>query len=85
MTTRRSRGVHVLLAAAMLTLAAPSARAADPDAPTDTAEGWKKVVAYAGCAFGLFRAITPADWTAAMFTCTKLFLDEPPFTAGGDR
>ncbi len=84
MTTRKGRGVYVLLAAAVLALAAPSARAADPDAPTDTAAGWKKVVAYAGCAFGVFRAITPVDWTAAMLTCTKLFLDEPPLTPGGD-
>lgn len=84
MSTRRSRGSSVLLAAAMLSFAVPAARAADPDAPTDTAEGWKKVLAYAGCAFGLFRAITPVDWSAAITGCMRLYLDEPPLTPGGN-
>jgi hypothetical protein len=84
MSTRRTRGAYVLLAAAMLSLAAPVAHAEDPDGSGDTADGWKKVLAYAGCAINVFRAITPVDWVVAMSGCTKLFLDEPPLTSGGD-
>ena len=83
MSTRRTRGVCVLLALAALTAVAPIARAADPDAPTDTADGWKKVLAYANCAFQVFRAITPTDWVAAGISCTRLFIAESPVNAGG--
>ncbi len=81
MTTRRIRGAPGALA--MLTLltlliAAPAARAADPDTPGDTADGWKKVVAYGRCAFLVFVAVSPTDWGAAFFDCSRLFLSEPP-------
>ena len=59
MSTRKSRGAPGALA--MLTLmcllvAAPAARAADPDAPTNTADGWKKVLSYGRCALLVFRS-----------------------------
>ena len=81
MTTRRIRGAPGALA--MLTLltlliAAPAARAADPDSPTDTADGWKKVVAYGRCAFLVFVAVTPTQWGAAIFDCTRLYIAESP-------
>ncbi|MEQ1831522.1 MAG: hypothetical protein ABL977_00600 [Candidatus Eisenbacteria bacterium] len=83
MLHRRKQAALVLLAAAMFAVVPPAARAAEPEAGGVTAEGWKKVVAYAGCAFAVFRALTPADWATAALTCTKLYLDEPGAPAGG--
>ena len=83
MITRRVDGVLVLLMAAMLAIVPPSAHAADSASGGNTAEGWKKVVAYAGCAFSVFRAVTPADWAVAIMDCSKLFLDEPASPNGG--
>lgn len=88
MDHRRTRGALVMLALAALSfaspMAAPEARAAGSDSPGDTAEGWKKVLAYARCAFDVFRAVTPVDWASAGFECTRLFLAEPPLTPGGE-
>ncbi len=88
MDHRRTRGALVMLAIAALSfvspVAVPEALAADPSEPTDTAEGWKKVLAYARCAFDVFRAVTPVDWASAGFECTRLFLAEPPLTPGGE-
>lgn len=83
MITRRVDVVPVLLMAAMLAIVPPFAHAADSATGDNTAEGWKKVVAYAGCAFGVFRAVTPVDWAGAMLACSKLFLDEPASPNGG--
>ena len=86
MPTRRIRGAPGVLAMLMLLalfVVAPAARAADPDASTDTANGWKKVLAYARCAFVVFIAVTPAEIGAAMFDCTRLYLSEPPLPGGG--
>lgn len=86
MTTRRNRGAPgafaMLLLLAVL-VAAPAARAADPDSPTDTAEGWKKVVSYARCAFLVFLAATPEQWGTAFFDCSRQFIAETPAPAGG--
>ena len=86
MTTRRNRGAPgafaMLMLFAMLTLV-PAARAAETAAPADTTEGWRKVVSYARCAFAVFRAVTPLDWGAAMFDCTRTFIAELPPPAGG--
>ena len=73
----------VLLALFALLAAAPMARAADPDWPGDTDEGWRKVIAYSRCAFEVFMAITPAQWTGAFLDCGRQFLDEPPIGLGG--
>lgn len=86
MTTRKTRGAPGALA--MLTLlfllmVAPAARAADPDTSSDGADGWKKVVAYARCAFLVFAATTPTDWAVAVTDCTRLYLAEPPAPGGG--
>jgi len=81
MTTRRIRGAPgalAMLTLLMLLTAAPAARAADPDTSTDTANGWRKVVAYGRCAFLVFVAVTPTDWGVAFFDCTRLFIDESP-------
>ena len=85
MTTRRTRGAPsalALLTLLALLVVAPAARA-EADAPPDTDAGWRKVLAYARCAFDVFRAVTPADWSLAVFECSRLYLDEPPLTGGG--
>ena len=82
MSHRRSKAALMLFAAVMLTFVPPAAHAAEADT-AGTAEGWKKVVAYAGCALAVFRSITPADWAAAVVTCSKLYLDEPASPTGG--
>ena len=64
MTTRKTRGAPgalAMLTLLLLLVVAPAARAADPDAPPDTADGWRKVIAYARCAFLVFAAATPTD------------------------
>lgn len=73
-TPRAAAGILVVV---MLGLV-PLAHAADPDVPSDTADGWRKVVSYSQCAFAVYRAITPLDWAGAVFECTRLFLAEPP-------
>ena len=81
MTTRRTRGAPGALAIGCLLallLVSPAVRAAEPDAPYDTADGWRKVVAYAHCAFLVFIAATPGDWAAAIFDCTRLYASESP-------
>jgi hypothetical protein len=86
MTTRRNRGApgaFAMLTLLLLLVAAPAARAADPDAPSDGANGWKKVIAYARCAFLTFAAVTPAEWAVAISDCTRLYLDESPAPGGG--
>jgi hypothetical protein len=60
---------------ACLTLA-PAARAYEGDADT-TEDGWKKVFAYARCAFEIWKAVTPAEWGAAFFDCGRTIMDEP--------
>ena len=85
MSTRRIRGAPGALAVLMLfaSLVAPPVRAAgDASGSGDADEGWKKVVAYAHCAFSVFRAVTPLDWSAALLTCTRLFMEEPSVPGG---
>jgi hypothetical protein len=64
-----------------LSLAVP-ARAASED-PTDPT-GWRKALAYARCAFELWRAVTPVEVAAALFDCGRMLLDEPVLGAGGE-
>lgn len=81
MSTRSTRGTPIAAAGllvAMMLLTAPLARAADPDVPTDTADGWRNVYHYSRCAFAVLHAVTPLDWAAAAFDCMRLFLSEPP-------
>jgi len=83
MMTRSIRGgpaalVTLSLLAALL---APPARAADPGDDV-TAEGWKKVFAFAHCAFNVFRAVTPGDWTVAFLDCGRLLAEEPALPGG---
>ena len=87
MTTRRTRGAPgalAMLTLLLLLVVAPATRAADPDAPGDGADGWRKLVAYGRCAFLVFIATTPTDWAIAIGDCTRLFLEEPPTPGGGD-
>lgn len=82
----RTRAVLVALAFATVVLAPSAARAADPDVPSETADGWRKVLAYSRCAFQVFRALTPTDWTSALLDCGRTFLAEspaPPADGGG--
>ena len=80
---RPSRAPAVLAMLALLALA-PMAAAAGPDSPGETTDnGWKKMVAYARCAFEVFSAATPAQWAGAILDCGKQFLDEPPIGIGG--
>ncbi len=86
MTTRRTRGAPGALAMftlLLLLVAVPAARAADPDTPSDGTDGWKKVIAYARCAFLTFAAVTPTDWVIAISDCTRLYLEESPAPGGG--
>ena len=78
----RSRA-RACLALMTLLAIAPTAGAADPDAPAETDEGWRKVIAYGRCAFEVFTAVSPVQWTAAFLDCGKQFLDEPPIGVGG--
>jgi len=83
MMTRSIRGASAALATPLLLaalLAAP-ARAADPGDDV-TAEGWKKVFAFAHCAVNVFRAVTPADWTVAFLDCGRLLAEEPALPGG---
>jgi hypothetical protein len=86
MTTRKTRGAPgalAMLTLLLLLVAVPAARAADPDAPGDGTEGWKKVVSYARCAFLVFVAVTPTDWAVAVSDCARLYAEEPPAPGGG--
>jgi len=78
----RSRAPALLALLALLSSAAV-ARAADEVGPDETGDGWRKVIAYGRCAFAVFSAVTPAQWTAAFFDCSRTFLDEPPIGVGG--
>ena len=85
MTTRRIRGAPgalALLTLVALCLAAP-ARAVDPAADGDSEDGWKKVIAYARCAFYVFLAGDPISSSVAFFDCARTYLNEPPMPAGG--
>lgn len=81
------RTALVALALATVVLAPSVARAADPDVPSETADGWRKVLAYSRCAFQVFRALTPTDWTSALLDCGRTFLAESPAPSadGGAR
>lgn len=83
----RMRTALVALAFATVVLAPSAARAADPDVPSETADGWRKVLSYSRCAFQVFRALTPTDWTSALLDCGRTFLAESPAPAdeGGAR
>lgn len=74
----RMRTALVALAFATVVLAPSAARAADPDVPSETADGWRKVLSYSRCAFQVFRALTPTDWTSALLDCGRTFLEESP-------
>lgn len=74
----RMRTALVALALATFVLAPSAARAADPDVPSETADGWRKVLSYSRCAFQVFRALTPTDWTSALLDCGRTFLEESP-------
>jgi hypothetical protein len=73
----------VLVTLALLLALAPAVVAADSEPPPETADGWRKVIAYARCAALVFLATTPAQWSGAIFDCARLYLDEPPIGAGG--
>lgn len=74
----RMRTALVALAFVTVVLAPSAARAADPDVPSETADGWRKVLSYSRCAFQVFRALTPTDWTSALLDCGRTFLEESP-------
>ncbi len=75
---RRAPRAPALLTLLILLAVAPNARATDGDWADETDEGWKKVLSYGRCALLVFRAVSPAQWTAAFVDCGRLFLDEPP-------
>jgi hypothetical protein len=73
------RAALVALALAASFHVAPARASAGDDV---SAEGWKKVLSFARCAFHVFRAITPTDWMVASIDCSRLFLEEPPLPGG---
>jgi hypothetical protein len=77
----RRHGASLLVLAAFLAFA-PCALASDPDWPSDTDDGWRKVLAYGRCALQVFGAVTPPQWGAAFLDCARLFLAEPPLPGG---
>jgi len=81
---RQRRRARVPAILAFLTLLATTAvvHAAETDSPDETGDGWRKVVSYGRCAFAVFTAVSPVQWTAAFLDCGKLFLDEPPIGGG---
>jgi len=79
---RRRSCMPAVLAFLALLSTSPAARAAESDAPDDTGDGWRKVLSYGRCAFGVFTAVSPVQWTSALLDCGKLFLDEPPIGGG---
>ena len=87
MSTRGIRGrtgftrpaVALVMLSLTLLLGAQPARA---DGADDTADGWKKVLAFARCAVNVFRAITPTDWIVATIDCGRLVLEEPTWPGG---
>lgn len=68
--------------AALLTLT-PTAVAFADESTDGTEESWKKVLAYASCSIGIFIAVTPLQWGAALVNCAKMYVDEPRLTLGG--
>ena len=72
---RRAPRAPVLLTLLLLLCVSPATRAAESGTDT-TADGWKKVFAYARCALEVWKAVTPADWTLAFLDCGHTFLDE---------
>jgi hypothetical protein len=74
----RSPAALVPLALALVLCVQPARAASDED----TADGWKKVIAYARCALNVFRAVTPTDWTVAFLDCGRLYLEEPTLPGG---
>jgi hypothetical protein len=78
---RRSCVPAVLTFLALLSTTAV-VHAGELDAPDETGDGWRKVIAYGRCAFAVFTAVSPVQWTAAFLDCGKLFLDEPPLGGG---
>ncbi len=76
---RRAPRASALFALLLWLCVAPAARAADDG---ETADGWRKVFAYARCAFAVFKAITPVDWGTAFFDCGRTYMDEP---SSGDK
>lgn len=78
-----ARRSAVLLLVTSLAFAIPVAHANESGAPIEDAEGWRKVIAYAACAWQVFRALTPADVATASLMCGRLLLEEPPTPNGG--
>jgi len=85
MTTRRIRGAPGALAVlALLSLClAPPARALEPVPYDGTEDGWRKMIAYARCAFMVFTAVQPTSWTAAFFDCQSTYAAESVEAWGG--
>ena len=90
MTTRNIRGgpgsagcAAAIVLLALSALLVTPARAADPALDGDTADGWKKVLAFTPCAANVFRAVTPVGWLVAVTDCGRLFLEEPPWPGAG--
>jgi len=86
MNTRGIRGrpgfagaAALVMLSLTLSLGAPPARA---DGGDDTADGWKKVIAFARCALNVFRAVTPTDWMVAAADCGRLVLEEATWPGG---
>ncbi len=80
---RRRPSLPVQVALAALLSLTPSAVAFADEPLGDAEESWKKVLAYAGCAIGIFVAVTPVQWGAALVNCAKQYVDEPRLTVGG--
>jgi hypothetical protein len=79
---RRRTCLPAVLAFLTLLSATAVAHAGESDAPDDTGNGWRKVISYGRCAFGVFSAVSPVQWTAALLDCGNLFLDEPSIGGG---
>lgn len=72
---RRAPRAPAFLALLLLLSVVPATRAAESNTEP-TAEGWRKVLAYARCAFEVFKAVTPVDWGTAFLDCSRTILDE---------
>ena len=75
---RRAPRASAFVTLLLLLAVVPVAHATDSDEGGETGDGWKKVLAYARCAFEVFEAITPAQWGTAIFDCGRTFIDETP-------
>jgi hypothetical protein len=75
MPARRRPGRAVTAAIAAMLILTPIRAGAATDAGAD-AEGFGKLLTYAGCALAVFKAFDPMTAAQASMGCLKIFYDE---------